>query len=201
MAFSGGDEGAIRIWDPLKGVVVRTIPRPADLGAEYPYKVSGLAVSTEAHYVAAAGSDGFLRLWDTRDLTAPARSERTADNGDDPGTGGESVAPGTRQGDGYLPDSWFVVGNRRSRDVQLCTCPKDGDTRRRIPSNHFCLNRVGIPDSHAHTVFSSDGASGRQNCVDAVNDSARWSARAEHLHDGRSLGGGEVGEVVGQREQ
>jgi len=71
MAFSGGDEGAIRIWDPLKGVVVRTIPRPADLGAEYPYKVSGLAVSTEAHYVAAAGSDGFLRLWDTRDLTAP----------------------------------------------------------------------------------------------------------------------------------
>ena len=71
MALSGGDEGAIRIWDPLKGVVVRTIPRPADLGSAYPYKVSGLAVSTEAQYVAAVGSDGFLRLWDTRDLTAP----------------------------------------------------------------------------------------------------------------------------------
>jgi WD40 repeat protein len=70
LAFSGSDQGTIRVWDPLNGEVVRTIPRPPDLASDYPYKVSSIAVSLEGHYVAAAGSDGFLRLWDTRDGTA-----------------------------------------------------------------------------------------------------------------------------------
>jgi WD40 repeat protein len=75
LAFSGGDDGTIRIWDPLKGHVVRTIPRPPDLQADYPYKVSSLGVSAEGHYVAAGGSDGLLRLWDTRDATAPVERQ------------------------------------------------------------------------------------------------------------------------------
>ena len=70
LVFSGSDDGTIRVWNPLKGEVSRTIPRPPDLRPDYPYKISSVAVSSEGHYVAAAGSDGLLRLWDMRDGTA-----------------------------------------------------------------------------------------------------------------------------------
>lgn len=75
LAFSGSDEGTIRVWDPLKRDVIRTIPRPSDLPPDYPYQISSVAVSAEGHYVAAAGSDGLLRLWDTRDGTAPVERQ------------------------------------------------------------------------------------------------------------------------------
>lgn len=66
LAASGDDAGTVRLWSVPDRRLVTALPTPG--GA-----VQGIAVSPDGAWLVAAGSDGRLRLWDTRSTESPPK--------------------------------------------------------------------------------------------------------------------------------
>jgi WD40 repeat protein len=65
--FSGGVDGALRIWDPVAGEMILEIPTGSGIW--------GIAVSCD-ETVATSGHDGNVRIWETKQPTPMLRWKR-----------------------------------------------------------------------------------------------------------------------------
>jgi WD40 repeat protein len=59
---SGGDDGAVRIWDPATGELRAALTDRANLGRAGP--VRALAIAPDGTWLACAYDDGAVRIWD-----------------------------------------------------------------------------------------------------------------------------------------
>ncbi len=74
MLCAGGADGAVRVWDPAQGTLVRTLAREQHLrrAVTAAAPIYAVAFGPYGETVCAAGDDGVLRLWDVASQTCTA---------------------------------------------------------------------------------------------------------------------------------
>ena len=132
---SAGEDGTVRLWDPVTGAVQATLT--GDDG-----RLSAVAFSPDGRQLASAGEDGTVRLWDP--VTGAAQATFTGHDGE-------------VQGVAFSPDGRLLASAGGDGTVRLWD-PVTGAAQATFTGHHGWVHTVAFsPDGRQLAYAGSDG--------------------------------------------